>query len=165
MDSGSSENNEKLILLCIDASKHSAHALKWFHKYFYREEHVIGLLQIYTKPDTPTFDPDNAVYRREVREEIKKSSNVTETFQDACNKRGMVSKVIVEQKIDSIGETICRVAKESGASCIVMGQRGMGTIKRAVFGSTSDYVLHHARVTVLVVPPPKEDKDYSFSLF
>ena len=57
------------------------------------------------------------------------------------------------------GEYICRVAKEDGATMIVMGTRGMGTIRRTILGSVSDYVLHHANCPVLVVRSPKARKE------
>ena len=156
---GTKGPTEKLILICIDSSKHSARAFNWYYTHFYREEHIIGLAYIYTQPETPTFDPDNGEYRRRVREVLKKSESITHTFQEVCAQRGMKSRVLTEEKFDTIGNTICKIAKETNAACIVMGQRGMGAIKRAVMGSVSDYVLHHAHVTVLVVPPSKDEKD------
>lgn len=48
------------------------------------------------------------------------------------------------------GEAIVDVAKEEHAMLIVMGTRGMGTIRRTLIGSVSDYVVHHAHCPVLV---------------
>jgi len=49
------------------------------------------------------------------------------------------------------GEAIVDVAKEEHAMIVVMGTRGMGTIRRTMLGSVSDYVVHHAHCPVLVV--------------
>jgi len=46
---------------------------------------------------------------------------------------------------------IVRVAEELGAGLIVVGSRGMGPVKRAVMGSVSGSVVHHAHCSVLVV--------------
>ena len=54
---------------------------------------------------------------------------------------------------------ICELAKEKNAASITMGQRGLGTISRALLGSTSDYVLHHSHVPVMVVPAKKKHWD------
>jgi nucleotide-binding universal stress UspA family protein len=35
---------------------------------------------------------------------------------------------------------------------VVIGRRGLGGIRRALLGSISDYVVHHAGVPVIVVP-------------
>ncbi len=45
---------------------------------------------------------------------------------------------------------ICDIAKEEKASIIVMGTRGMGTLRRTIMGSVSDYVLHHAHCAVIM---------------
>ena len=52
---------------------------------------------------------------------------------------------------------ICELAKEKNAASITMGQRGLGTISRALLGSTSDYVLHHSHIPVMVVPRAKKE--------
>ena len=39
---------------------------------------------------------------------------------------------------------------------IVVGSRGMGTVRRTILGSTSDYIIHHAHVPVVVVPKEKK---------
>jgi nucleotide-binding universal stress UspA family protein len=48
------------------------------------------------------------------------------------------------------GDYICKVSQEVGASLIIMGTRGMGTLRRTILGSVSDYVIHHAHCPVLV---------------
>ena len=50
------------------------------------------------------------------------------------------------------GEMICKVAKQEGATFIVIGSRGTGTVRRTILGSVSDYVVHHAHMPVVVVP-------------
>lgn len=49
------------------------------------------------------------------------------------------------------GEMIVTTAEESKCDLIVMGTRGLGMVKRALLGSVSQYVLHHASCPVLVV--------------
>lgn len=46
---------------------------------------------------------------------------------------------------------ICAAAEETGADMIVLGAHGWGVMKRAIFGSVSTAVLHHASCPVLVV--------------
>lgn len=48
------------------------------------------------------------------------------------------------------GEAIVHAAHEEQAHLIVTGTRGLGTIRRTLVGSVSDYVLHHANVPVLI---------------
>ena len=49
-------------------------------------------------------------------------------------------------------QEICALADEEDARLIVLGSHGWGAMRRAIFGSVSTSVLHHARRPVLVVP-------------
>lgn len=50
------------------------------------------------------------------------------------------------------GREICKFAQESAVDVIVMGYRGLGAVKRAIFGSVSTHVLHEAPCPITVVP-------------
>lgn len=52
---------------------------------------------------------------------------------------------------DDPTEALLDTAKECGADLIVVGSRGEGGVKRALHGSVSTKVLHHAPCSVLVV--------------
>ena len=60
---------------------------------------------------------------------------------------------IIVEKIIAVGppaEGIVRLASTMGIDLIVMGNRGLGAVRRLAFGSVSTYVLHHAECPVLV---------------
>lgn len=48
------------------------------------------------------------------------------------------------------GEAIVGVAHDKKADLIVCGCRGLGTIRRTIMGSVSDYVVHHSNVPVFI---------------
>ena len=48
------------------------------------------------------------------------------------------------------GEALCDAADELNADLIVMGTRGLGSVRRTLLGSVSDYLIHHAHVPVMV---------------
>lgn len=56
------------------------------------------------------------------------------------------------------GHVIVSSADNLNASMIVMGTRGMGLLRRTILGSVSDYVIHHTKVPVTVVPDPKSPR-------
>jgi len=52
-------------------------------------------------------------------------------------------------------QAIIHLAEELGAGLIVMGSRGLGGVRRALMGSVSASVAHHAHCPVMVVRPEK----------
>jgi nucleotide-binding universal stress UspA family protein len=52
-------------------------------------------------------------------------------------------------------EAICEAAEKFAPQFLVIGSHGWGAMKRALFGSVSTGVLHHATCPVLVVPAEK----------
>ena len=89
--------------------------------------------------------------------EIRFSFNlgIKAKFEKLCRDHGVKFKFYLCGG-DKPGQGICKLAKDEDAAAIIVGQRGLGTISRALIGSTSDYVLHHANVPVIVVPKPHQ---------
>ena len=83
-------------------------------------------------------------------------SALQKKYEDKCDQKGLKHQFFLVDVDKKPGHAICKLAEEKNASLIVMGQRGLGTISRALLGSTSDYVLLHAHVPVMVVPPSKK---------
>ena len=54
-------------------------------------------------------------------------------------------------------DEICVAAEKFHAQFLVLGSHGWGALRRAIFGSVSTGVLHHARCPVLVVPAERLD--------
>lgn len=50
-----------------------------------------------------------------------------------------------------VDEEVIDLASEIGADLIVVGSRGVGTLSRALLGSDSGNIVHHAHCPVLVV--------------
>jgi nucleotide-binding universal stress UspA family protein len=58
------------------------------------------------------------------------------------------------QNAGNPGATICEVARSWGANLIVVGRRGHSSLNELLLGSISNYVLHRAPCSVLVVHYP-----------
>lgn len=50
---------------------------------------------------------------------------------------------------------ICAIAKTWGADLLIVGRRGLQGIGELLLGSVSNYVLHHAPCSVLIVQNPQ----------
>jgi nucleotide-binding universal stress UspA family protein len=60
---------------------------------------------------------------------------------------------LVPSRVGDIAGTIVGEAKAWSADIVVLGTRGLGTIRRLLLGSVSRDVLHHAAMSVLIVRP------------
>jgi nucleotide-binding universal stress UspA family protein len=68
-------------------------------------------------------------------------------------KAGNVKAEILQNYGDS-GPLICAAAKNWSAETIVMGRNQKSMLSEVLLGSTSNYVLHHAACSVMVVQLP-----------
>ncbi len=59
--------------------------------------------------------------------------------------------VEITQKLGSPGPTICDMAHSWEADLIITGRRGRSRLGELILGSVSNYVLHHAPCSVLIV--------------
>lgn len=85
-----------------------------------------------------------------IREQARKSGDALLREQTArFTAAGIACKPRLE--MGSPRETICRVANEEGFDLVILGRRGMGEIRDALFGAVSNYVLHHVRCPVLLI--------------
>ncbi|KAJ7391789.1 hypothetical protein OS493_016077 [Desmophyllum pertusum] len=80
--------------------------------------------------------------------------DLEEKFKLKCETMKVPAKIIIQG--GHPGEHVCKTAKKEGAVLIVCGSRGMGTVRRTILGSTSDYIIHHAYIPVVVVPKDKK---------
>jgi len=69
----------------------------------------------------------------------------------AGEKASGIERVLVE---DPAGDAI--VDNSRDAEMIVVGRRGLGTVRSIVLGSVSTHVIQHARCPVLVIPTPHD---------
>ena len=75
---------------------------------------------------------------------------IAETVAAQAAAHGVEAEVVVRH--GSPAREISALARELSPRLIVIGSQGWGAVERAVFGSVSERVLHHAPCPVLVVP-------------
>ena len=67
--------------------------------------------------------------------------------------------VEITQKLGGPGPTICDLAHTWEADLIITGRRGRSRLSELFLGSVSNYVLHHAPCSALIVHHQFEDKE------
>lgn len=69
-------------------------------------------------------------------------------------KAGIPFRAIFEE--GNPGPGLVEIAEREGAGLIVTGTRGLGALREVILGSVSHYVVQHADVPVVVVPPDRK---------
>ena len=69
-----------------------------------------------------------------------------------------VRERVIEQRGEGRGARLCTAAEEEAVDVLVVGTHGHGVLADALLGSTSNHVVHHSDIPVLVVPTRKKKR-------
>lgn len=89
------------------------------------------------------------LYRQQWQEFENQGLKMLQSLADLATGVGVTTEFT--QKPGSPGRAICELADSWSADLIVMGRRGLSSVKEAFFGSVSSYVLHRASCSVHIV--------------
>jgi nucleotide-binding universal stress UspA family protein len=89
------------------------------------------------------------VWRQQWEEFQRQGLEVLQSFAQEATRAGV--SVESKQIPGSPSRTICQAAREWQANLIIIGHRGRSGLSEMFLGSVSNYVLHHAPCSVLMV--------------
>ncbi|XP_031475740.1 uncharacterized protein LOC116247647 [Nymphaea colorata] len=158
------ERTEVKVLIALDESEGSLHALNWALDHLFGNAgsrdlrsltilHVIQPFPQYFCPGGPGVYVTPMVVDSVIKSQEQHSAALLRRTSTMCSEKHVRAETL--KKEGEPKEAICQVVEQIHADLVVIGSRGLGTIKRAVLGSVSDYVAHHAKCPVLIVKPPK----------
>lgn len=93
------------------------------------------------------------VYQERLEAFEKQSLDLLQSHSNKATAVGITADFT--QKSGSPGPTICEFARTWDADLIMMGRRGYSGLSELFLGSVSNYVLHHASCSILIVQSPK----------
>lgn len=152
--------SKRSVLVPVDGSELAEKAFDWYVATTLRQGDKLVIYHSHQTPHLPIFNFKEGIHLPtsewqeklvEEQKKVKKLEDLYAAKAQALHKQIQYEFVIEADK--NPGEGIVETAGKKNVSLIVMGTRGMGTVRRTVLGSVSDYVLHHAKVPVAVVPP------------
>lgn len=137
------------ILIPVDGSSHSKHAIKYaissIKEGLRVEIHLINVQpDILPMGDLPLIDLD--LVEKSQHEQSKK---VIRSASRLLRNAGLSYTKNISK--GSIANNIVSYAKEHGCNSIIMGTRGMGLIGNVILGSTSNQVVRLAKIPVTLV--------------
>jgi len=136
----------KLIIVALDGSTYSLKALDYACQLAEKYDSKLLLLHAFQRTsDLRGSEGFNQLVgeRKEMGEEILK---------DALKRLGQTAFEMEEDLLEGpAADAIISVVESRNADLVVMGTRGMGSLKGLIFGSVSTKVTHYASCSVLVV--------------
>ncbi|KAG6437153.1 hypothetical protein SASPL_102064 [Salvia splendens] len=157
------EKEKVRVMVAIDDSGESFYSLQWVLDHLFGSQnndeyllniiHVIEPFPTYMLPGAPAVFPSTSIVRSVNKAQEENASAILSRAIDMCTQTNQVhiNTSIIE---GDPKEMICDLAEQMQVDLIVIGSRGLGKIKRALMGSVSNYVIHHAKCPVLVVKTP-----------
>jgi nucleotide-binding universal stress UspA family protein len=91
-------------------------------------------------------------YAKEWKESERQGLEQLQADAAQAKERGI--EVEISQNLGNSGRMICEVAKSWSADAIVMGRNQKSMLSEVWLGSTSNYVLHHAPCSTIVIQLP-----------
>jgi nucleotide-binding universal stress UspA family protein len=91
-------------------------------------------------------------YQQELQERERQATERLHTYLKQATELNVTAEI--SQNFGDPGQTICEVAKNWGADGILMGRNQKSVLDEIFVGSTSNYVLHHAHCSVIVIQLP-----------
>ncbi|CAA7388825.1 unnamed protein product [Spirodela intermedia] len=153
----------KVVVVGMDESEHSYYALQWTLDRFFADPDqrppLFSLVIVHAKPSPASVvglaGPGAADVFPFVESDLRKiAARVVEKAKKICLERS-VTNVLLEVVEGDARNVICESVDKHQAAMLVMGSHGYGAIKRVLLGSVSDYCVHHAHCSVMVVKKPK----------
>lgn len=136
----------ELIIVALDGSKLSLKALDYSCRL--AEKHDSKLILLHAFHSTSDLRGSEG-YNRMVGKRKKRGEDI---IKDACKRLGKTSFEVEENLIEGpAADAIVSVVEARNADLVVMGTRGMGSLKGLLFGSVSTKVTHYSPCSVLVV--------------
>ena len=135
----------KKILVPMDGSKNSLRGLD-AAIYIARQCHatLTGLYVMPIYPKSLLLKP--IPYEAEL-------AKIARAFLEKAKTRSAQNGIVFNEKIvkGHVAEVILDFAKEKKIDLIVMGARGMGSVKEVFLGSVSNAVVHKSKIPVLII--------------
>jgi nucleotide-binding universal stress UspA family protein len=143
------------ILIAVDGSAHATAAAAFVAKLRLDPTMVVQLAGVAQSPPYPATTPRFAsgMVRDAITQIVKERTAALEQAlaKAASPFAGVVKKIERQVFVGHPLDVLLEAATKSDAGLVVVGARGLGTLKRLVLGSVSEGILRHADRPVLIV--------------
>ncbi|XP_063716970.1 universal stress protein Sll1388-like isoform X2 [Symsagittifera roscoffensis] len=159
-------DQHRKVLLPVDESDHSLRAVEWYFKFGKLPQDFVVLFH---SVDTSSIIPSSGytwagplpmtAVEKMLKEKEQEVKELKLKYVNLLNVNHVQGEFLYSSAFNHAGEAIIDACEQRSIHYVIMGNRGMGAIRRTFLGSISDYVLHHAHIPVTIIPPPTLKKD------
>lgn len=153
-------SSASVVLIPLDGSKNSERAVNWYVEHLHVQGNKVVFIHAFDPPPMQSARHTSVDLRNGYDEWcrlIERAQHKARCLlQEYDTKFASLKEKLSYKMIHDTGkpgEVITEYIKKEGATCVVIGCRGLGKIRRTLLGSVSDYVVRHSPVPVVVVPP------------
>jgi nucleotide-binding universal stress UspA family protein len=145
------------ILIATDGSEYSRKAVEKCCQIISAEGHtdikIISTVDRITPIAAEPFGVSNQFYAEIETDLLNQAQNAVDAAKEIFRAKCAAKNISIETEVfkGSVKETIVDEAKDFKADIIAVGSHGYGFLNRMLLGSVSDFVIHHAPCSVLVV--------------
>lgn len=160
------EKQRTVVVVAVDDSDHSYHALEWTVRHVAAPGGVAGgaadLVIVHAKPSPSSVvsfgGPGAGEAIRHVDAGLRKTAEAVVARARRVCAAASSARALVEVVEGEPRTVLCSAAEKHRADLLVLGSHGYGAVKRALLGSVSDYCAHHAHCSVMIVKQPTKSK-------
>nr|XP_039263991.1 putative universal stress protein SAUSA300_1656 [Styela clava] len=165
---GETTSGGSRVLICVDGSHNAELAFNYYADHFHKPSNEIVLLHVadlviphshlyYGMGVAMPTGSTESMLQSALEQERKKLKEIETKYRTKCKDAGMKHDFITKMKDNhGVGATIVEAAIKNNMTFVVVGTRGLGSIRRTILGSVSDYVLHHSHIPMLICPKHEE---------
>ncbi|XP_064649655.1 universal stress protein MSMEG_3950/MSMEI_3859-like [Lineus longissimus] len=151
---------EKIVAIAVDSSMHSERAVKFYCDFIHKPEYKVLLIHT-TEPMYLTtvaaagyVSQGSGLSMKQLQqmeaEQKRRVHHLKKQHEEHLKGKSVHVDWKIVEATTTAGDAIVTTAGDAGALMILMGTRGLGAFRRTILGSVSDYVLHHAKVPVMI---------------
>ncbi|KAL6187998.1 hypothetical protein ACLB2K_039393 [Fragaria x ananassa] len=141
------EKMKQKVMVAIDESELSHYALEWTLENLGNTIQNSELLVFTAQPITIDFAPELVAALQENYKKV--ALGLLDKAKNICANYGIVARTVTE--IGDPKKAICEAVEKFNIELLVLGSHGRGLVQRTFLGSVSNYCIHNARCTVLVI--------------
>jgi nucleotide-binding universal stress UspA family protein len=138
----------KKILVATDGSKFSQKALFKAKQMGTDMGYEVTALSVVTMYDN-IYSHNQAIKAELGKAEMERSKNVLNEAEEIFS--DFKGKFETIHKTGDVADEIVKFAEEGDYDLLIMGSRGLGAFSRTLLGSVSDKVIHHVKISVMII--------------